>query len=232
MAGAHQQHPDQTILLDGVITDLFYNHSRPPVFAPWASTRSISHRAATAALRSHIDWGDAVEFILPAEIAARALEQQQLVVYDVRGPRLRNITAQYTATLHPAEMPRLVDASKPLEGYLLGPEWYGIDGDHRWMPKRATLRIGGPRAPGQKLYLHGYCQIGTIRPGSAAGQPSAINGLPLATAVIPRAEMGSISRLHSRIPSLGCRNAGSGGGGPHLPPGERCSRLGLGVRHF
>ena len=50
-----------------------------------------------------------------------------------------------------------MDVASPLTAYLVGPEWYAIDGNHRWMPGRATLRIGGPSAATQQLYLHGNC---------------------------------------------------------------------------
>jgi hypothetical protein len=75
----------------------------------------------------------------------------------VSGPRLRNITSAYAAVPRDTRPPLRVDAASPLAQYLLGPEWYPSDGDHRWMPRRATLRIGAPDAPGRKLYLRGDC---------------------------------------------------------------------------
>jgi hypothetical protein len=42
-------------------------------------------------------------------------------------------------------------------GYLLGPEWYAPEGGSRWMPRRATVRIGTLRSPSEKLYLSGFC---------------------------------------------------------------------------
>jgi hypothetical protein len=48
---------------------------------------------------------------------------------------------------------------------LLGPEWYASDGDHRWMPGRASLRMGAPAVAGQKLYLRGECPDEQLRAG-------------------------------------------------------------------
>ena len=76
----------------------------------------------------------------------------------MRGPRLRNITAVYAALPRDSGgVPLRVDAASPLTSYLLGPEWYPSDGDHRWMPRRASLRMGAPTTAGQRLYLHGSC---------------------------------------------------------------------------
>jgi hypothetical protein len=87
------------------------------------------------------------------------------VVYDARGSRLRNITAIYAAMPRETRLPRRVDAASPLTSYLLGPEWYASDGDHRWIPRRATLRLGGPSAAGQKLNLTGQCPNEQLRNG-------------------------------------------------------------------
>ena len=96
---------------------------------------------------------------------AQALQREELVVYDVRGPRLRNITAVYAALSRESGLPLRVDAASPLTSYLLGTEWYPSDGDHRWMPRRASLRMGAPTSPGQKLYLRGACPDELLKAG-------------------------------------------------------------------
>jgi hypothetical protein len=98
-------------------------------------------------------------------VVAQALKREELVVYDVRGPLLRNITAVYAALPRDSGLPLRVDVASPLSGYLLGPEWYESDGDHRWMPRRAGLRIGAPATRGQKLYLRGACPDEQLRAG-------------------------------------------------------------------
>ena len=105
----------------------------------------------------HPDLGNIVDYILSSDVVAQALKREELVVYDVRGPRLRNITDLYAALPREVGLPLRVDAASPLIGYLLSPEWYQSDGDHRWMPPRAGLRMGAPAAGSQKLYLRGNC---------------------------------------------------------------------------
>jgi hypothetical protein len=80
------------------------------------------------------------------------------VVYRVEPARLRNITTLY-ATAAPSEWqavtPSRIDVSNPAADYLLGPEWYRIEGNHRWMPRRATLRLASPGHAGAKLHVVG-----------------------------------------------------------------------------
>jgi len=116
---------------------------------------------------------------------AQALKREELVVYDVRGPRLRNITAIYAAMPQEsyAGLPRRVDAASPLTSYLLGPEWYESDGDHRWMPRRATLRIGAPASGGMKLYLRGACPEELLKAGPLPVRVT-VNGIALPAAAI------------------------------------------------
>jgi hypothetical protein len=66
---------------------------------------------------------------------------------------------------------------------LFGPEWYAPEGNRRWMPKRASLRMAAPTAAGQKLYLRGYYPPEQLR----AGPPTVavtVNGVPLAPATL------------------------------------------------
>ncbi|HLK64345.1 MAG TPA: methyltransferase domain-containing protein [Bryobacteraceae bacterium] len=55
-----------------------------------------------------------------------------------------------------SDLPLKFDAAGPLASSCLGPEWYPPEGDHRWMPPCATLRLRGPANRTQQLYLQGY----------------------------------------------------------------------------
>ena len=116
------------------------------------------------------------QFVLPASATLEALNSGRIVVYSAAGERLKNITGRYgsTAQLHlSGETPRRVDVASDAMGRLLGKSWYPRDDKHRWMPKQATLRIGGPTAAGQRLYISGYCPPGQLEKGA----------LPLSVAV-------------------------------------------------
>ena len=82
-----------------------------------------------------------------------------------------------------ARAPLRVDVSNPLIAYLLGPEWYANDGNHRWMPGRATLRSRPPRRHGQELHLKGVCPPELLRAGPILVTVT-VDGSTLATAGI------------------------------------------------
>src|SRR5262249_42851862 len=136
---------------------------------------------------AHPDLGNIAEFVAPAGVVSKALERDQMEVYDVRGPRLRNITSAYAARPLATNLPLRVDTASPLTTYLLGPEWYHSDGNHRWMPGRARLRMGAPATVGQKLYLRGVCSSEQLRSGPLSVTVS-VNGSALPPARIRRGE--------------------------------------------
>jgi hypothetical protein len=114
---------------------------------------------------------------------------------------LRNITTEYAETIGEDTLPLRVSVSDPLTAYLLGPEWYVLDIDHRWMPKRVTLRMGAPGEPGRKLYLNGYAPPGlgvvdlTVTVNGVALPPRTIHSgpfeaaFPLPDSVVGKSEM-------------------------------------------
>lgn len=157
VAGAHRLHPNQSILLVGVDSDLFWHGVRDHPFRLIGINQVYLAPGTEKQIESHPGWGDVAEFVLPGRATTRALERNELVVYDAKGPRLRNITSLYAKLPHDQGLPARLDVADPLTSDLLGPEWYPIDGNHRWMPKRATLKMAAPAAPGRSLLLHGNC---------------------------------------------------------------------------
>ena len=156
VARAHQLHPNQAILLSGVDNDQFSNVVRGRSF----SLVGVDHVYIAPADMEHIDrpqdWGSLEDYVLPNSLASRAIDRGELVVYDVRGPQLRAITSIYGAISRGGTgLPLRIDVADPPAAELLGPEWYPIETDFRWMPKRATLRMGGPAHAGESLYMHG-----------------------------------------------------------------------------
>lgn len=165
IASAHQHHPKQQILLFGVDGDLFWNAVADRSYhllginfvylAPGSQNRIPAHPNGT----------DVSDFVLPGSIVTRSLDRNQLVVYDVRGPRLRNITTVYAAMPRDQSLPLHLDAADPLAADLLGPEWYPVDANHRWMPKTATFKMGAPAAHGHSLWLHGNTSDAQLHDG-------------------------------------------------------------------
>jgi hypothetical protein len=187
VAGAHERYPKKAILLVGVDTDLFWNGVLDKPYRLFGLDQVYLAPGSEKRIDAHPDLGDIHEYILPADVVVNALKRDELVVYDVREPRLRNITELYAATPQQTTLPLRVDAASPLTSYLLGPEWYASDGDHRWMPKRATLRIAGPAAAGARLYLRGECPDEQLRAGPL-GVTVMADGVALPAATIKAGE--------------------------------------------
>ena len=166
LAGVHLRHPRQEIMLSGVDSELFFHvvRDKPNLLL------GIDHVYLTPGTEKAIpsDPGggeDPSRYILAGHTIEQALRRDLLVVYDVQGPRLRNITSVYAALPQKDTLPLYLNPADPLTGDLVGPEWYSIEEDHRWMPKRATFRIGSPSTSGRSLHLHGYCTEEQLRPG-------------------------------------------------------------------
>jgi hypothetical protein len=182
-AGIHERNPGKSILLEGVDTELFWNGVLDRPFRLFGLDHIYLAPGSEKRIDVHPDLGNIGDYILPAGVVAQALKREELLVYDVRGPRLRNITGVYAALPREGGVPRRVDAASPLTSYLLGPEWYPSDGDHRWMPQRAGLRMGAPATTGQRLYLRGSCPDEQLRAG-ALPVTVTVEGTALPVAVI------------------------------------------------
>ena len=182
-ARAHELHPDATLLLDGVDTELFYNGILEHPFRLLGMDRVYLTPGSERHIDAHAELGDVGEFVLPASELAKALENDQIAVYDVRGPQLRNITTEYASQPHDLGLPRRIDVGSPLAAPLLGPEWYAADDSHRWMPRRASLRMAGPASAGQELYLRGYYPAEQFRRGPVTVTAS-VNSLTLGSQAI------------------------------------------------
>ncbi len=162
---ARELHPGKTILLTDVSDDLYQDAIAHSVFR----TLDIPDVYLAPGMTSQVDRLDAANpdrysYILPAGPTIRALQKENLIVYSAQGEHIRNVTSLYERTAgarfgweESKNLPRRLDAGSPLMAYLLGSTWYSPVGTFRWMPSRASFRIGGPQTVGSKLTLAGYC---------------------------------------------------------------------------
>jgi hypothetical protein len=168
VARARQLHPREAILLDSVDSTVFWAGVFHHPFIVLGVSDVYLTPGSDERIEPHPELGRVSDYVLPGGPTVHGLNDNQIVVYRVEPRRLKAITSQYAATtaqeLSP-DPPRRVDAGNPLMAYLLGPEWYALDGGSRWMPKRATLRIGAPRSPSDKLYLTGFCSETQLQAG-------------------------------------------------------------------
>jgi hypothetical protein len=105
-------------------------------------------------------------FLITAPVLSVALARREAVVYGWEPPVLRNITAEYFARLRwrpPAGDPSRIDAGDPWFAAQLDDGWYDIDRGIRWMGRKAGVRLGGPRSPGSRLAVSGFCPAEQVR---------------------------------------------------------------------
>jgi hypothetical protein len=201
---ARQLHPGKAILLTDVSPQL-YNmavaHSAfwaldiPDVYLTAESAREIPQFGALAR---------AADFTLPTAAGALGVLNGQIEVYSVARGVPRNVTSSYelAAAELPSgkEFPRRVDVGVQFLGYLLGSSWYPLEGNHRWMPQRASLRMGGPRSTNEELILTGYCPAGQVSQGPLKLRVS-VNGITLHETEFSKPES-PFSRSFSLPPGL------------------------------
>jgi len=165
----HQLHPDKTIVLDGVDSALFWAGIFHHPFRLFGVYNVYLTPGSQDQIEAHDATGHVDDFVLPSGPALHAAKSDRIVVYQVGPDRLKAITSAYEeaaiARLTPDVPPR-IDALNPLTDYLFGSEWYPPDGSSHWMPRRATLRIAGPRSPSERLYVQGF-----VSPAQASQPP-------------------------------------------------------------
>ncbi len=159
VAEARQLHPHQAILLTGVDDGLFWGGIMDGCFRA-VGVSDVYLEPGTEKRIQHLpSLGDPSRFILAPQAVLHALVEHKVQVYQV-GDRLVNITRSYAKTMgkHLENSPQYTaNAGNPLDAHLFGDSWYGIEDGWRWMPRRATLRLRGPDAPGKKLRIQGFC---------------------------------------------------------------------------
>ena len=93
---AHELHPDDTILLDKVDALLFLNAVGHHPFRLFDIDDVYITATSADAIKKEFHGDPGVgEFLLPRDAIAQGLANEKLVVYDVSGPRLRNITSSW-----------------------------------------------------------------------------------------------------------------------------------------
>ena len=181
VARANQLHPGKIILLVGVDNGLFWTGVFDQPFRLVGKNSVFLAPGTEEEIERHPEYGDVERFVLPPGAALRALDEGRLVVYAVEQDRLRNITRVYAPVARlrwREEEPRQVDVAEPIFARQLGPGWYEIQGSHRWMGRRATVWLGGPRSAGERLYIQGFCPAVRVKAGPAELRLS-VDGRPV-----------------------------------------------------
>lgn len=189
VARARELHPNKVILLNGVGTDRFWAGMNDKPFRLLAINDVWLTPGSEDSIQAFPDLGDVNAFVYPPAATLRALAQNQAVVYEASGPRLRNITQTYGNMARmrlKATLPGRIDAGNPAFADQLGEGWHEAEGGYRWMAKRAVVRLGVPAHPVSELFLQGFCPASQLSRGPLHLQVF-IAGKPNPPVVVERA---------------------------------------------
>ena len=162
LARAHELHPDKLILLTGVSNDLFWSTFTTKRTCWWESGTSYLVPGSEDDHRGPSRTGRRVG----VRASSRARHSS-----PGRGPgcgvlRRRGKAAERDNPFPDHRPCALGPAGTSLDGWRWAIRCSPINSDppgtrstvtFRWMPKRATVVLHGPAAPGARLFLNGYC---------------------------------------------------------------------------
>ncbi|HOL71787.1 MAG TPA: hypothetical protein PKW45_10100 [Bryobacteraceae bacterium] len=153
-------HPGKAIILKGLHSDVFWAGVFPRPFQLVGVDDVYMAPEAELEIKPHPEVGRISECVIPPGILLKLLEENRAVVYTLEDGRLRALTMAYAVTARhrwKREEPRRVEVGQPSFAGQLGPTWYELDSGYRWMPRQASVRLGGPRSESERIYLRGYC---------------------------------------------------------------------------
>ncbi len=171
---AHQAEPQKLILIQGVDNDLFAaGFQDDPFYAAGAALSAnqplvFLAPGSEAGLTARADLGGVSRYVISADRAVRALEQNQAVALQVSSSGVREVTASYRAVVQSqrtAIRRTSIDLGDTGSADLLGEGWHAAEKGFRWMGKRATVRLAGPQNAAERLYVDGFIPAGAVASG-------------------------------------------------------------------
>ena len=160
--------PAPVIMLSGVGDDFFWSGFYDDPFRLIGIQQIYLTPGSESIISPHPEWGGISRFLISLDDAVQALKKKQAEVYTMEDDRLRRITdiiRPYLYQQYIGEHPNVVDVGDPMFQDHLGSTWYRLENGFRWMPKSASVRIGGPKSPTDMLYITGYCPPGLLAKG-------------------------------------------------------------------
>lgn len=150
-------HPGKTILLAGVDEPTFWNGVYDRPFRLLDSDKVYVTPDTVHRLPAYPELGNIADYALPQAETIAALKKNDAVVYSVEDGRLKDITQLYQDTTLQKALPKRIELGHPPLDSLIGNSWYGSEGDFRWMPKQATVRLGAPEGGKGTLRIEATC---------------------------------------------------------------------------
>jgi hypothetical protein len=193
VADIHDAQPGKIILLDGIDSDLFWSGIVDLPFRAMEIPHVYLAPGSDARIEAPPDL--LVKYILPQALTLRALQDDRAVVYQVDGPTLRNVTGQFRAAAEASwkpDTPRFINLGDLVFAEYAGAGWDECADGYRMLRRIATVRLGGPLRPDDRLYI-GVFRTTDFHLGVQ------VNGVELPAAVMHRG--GELTELAVRLPA-------------------------------
>jgi hypothetical protein len=172
VAGVRQWSHGKTVVLTGASDDLFYSAIWDQAFRAFGIDDVYldpAERSKTAALVRSVDpaFEDSSPLFIDASVLQELLIANRVEVLAAAGPVLIDVTPRFEAVARssPQLMPQRIKLGSGLSQPFLRGAWYELEGDHRWMGKRAGVVMAGPVSAGQQLHISGYCPRAQLSTG-------------------------------------------------------------------
>jgi hypothetical protein len=155
VGAARHTHPGEPIAIEGVNSELYDLSFADSAFEA-LNIQDVYLTPKTVLTGTE---ADSARFVLDPLVFHHAITHDEVVVYSLERDHLRNVSEGYRrqeSGRHVDRLPSHVDIGNTLYSWLLGPEWLPVESGIRWMPAKATLRLGVP-ATAHRLELEGRC---------------------------------------------------------------------------
>lgn len=149
-----------TILLSGVDSDLFISALQDSPFRLLGPIKVFLVPGSETSIRSRADLGGVSAYKISLPQAVQVLESPKTAVLSITGDEIFDATARYRNVAvfqYLQSRPRSVNVGEPGYESLLGPGWWPIEDRFRWTSKSASVTLGGPQSPNDRLHVSGFC---------------------------------------------------------------------------
>lgn len=198
---AYKDRKAPVVLLAGVDTDLFQSGFQDIPFRVWGVPHVYLVPGSETAIRTREELRALEIYKTTLDRAVELLHDRQVAVLTVTNAGILDSTDRYrTIALnqyvqHAAT--RWIDAGDRQFSSHLGDGWYDVEGDARWMSRKAAVRLASPDSTSDKLHIHGFLPASIAETGPL-NLNVLVNGSSVGKAALTRA--GQPFELSFRLP--------------------------------
>ena len=165
----HQRYPQEALLLDRLASELFWGSLAHGALDLYGLKEVYLTPECAEAIRRSSSRDVPPELWLPGPVVAYLLDHGRARVFRASSLPLRQVTTRYHAFL-PGGWRRVlgdrVEVGQLAYAQQLGPGWHQAEGTHRWMGRKASVRLGCPTRQCKGVIIEGLVPEGLLRDGS------------------------------------------------------------------